>query len=471
MRLSKIVCTLGPASTGLENIEKIIKAGMNVARVNFSHADHETHGKTIRDVRAVSQKLGCDIPLMLDTKGPEVRTGDVTTPILVKKGELVLFTHDTKATYNGTIVHVNYPHFGKDAMNAEVIIVDNGDMTFDLIKRNKDDSVILKANQDGSIGSRRHVNLYGADVSLPSITDKDWKDIAFGVEQKMDFVALSFVRSAKDVEDVRKFIKKKGGTMKIMSKIENRPALKNIAEIIDASDSIMVARGDLGSEMPFEKIPAAQDMIVRMCRAVNKPVIVATQMLESMIKNPMPTRAEVTDVTHAALTGTDMTMLSGETAAGKYPFGAVEAMSRILEETESRIGETDSCYYCDCGHAHNDSAVRAQAAVTMAKSSNAVAIVVMCNTGHTAELLSSYRPNVPVYAFSDSGPLRRLLQLRYGVMPQEMKLKKDPEVNIKLSLSMLAKKKLAKKGDRIVIVARMDASTGPLVTVHLRQIS
>lgn len=469
MRLTKIVCTLGPASNSPENIEKMIHAGMNVARINFSHGDGETHASTIHAVKKIAEANGYDIPTMLDTKGPEIRTGDVAAPIAVKKGEDVLFTFDKKATYDGTIVHVNYPEFGKDALKAEAIIVDNGDMAFTLVKSNPDGSVILKAQQDGMIGNRRHVNLPGADVSLPSITEKDWKDLEFGVQEKMDYVALSFIRTAADVEEVRAFLKKKGSEMKIISKIENRASVQNIGEIIDASDGIMVARGDLGAEMPFQKIPAVQDMIVRMCRAAGKPVIVATQMLESMIKNPMPTRAEVTDVAHAALTGTDTTMLSGETAAGAYPFESVAAMSSILEETESRMSG-GSCGGCDCGRAHDDSAVRAEAAVTMAHSGDASAIVVLCNTGKTAELMSGYRPGVPVFAFSDSPALRRQLAIRFGITPVDITMESDGELNIERALSTLVKKGLAKKKERVVVVARTQVRSGPLVTVHLRNI-
>lgn len=470
MRLTKIVCTLGPASNSPENILKMMHAGMNVARINFSHGDGETHAPTIRAVKKIAEENGYDIPTMLDTKGPEIRTGDVAAPIAVKKGDDVLFTFDKNATYDGVIIHVNYPEFGKDVLNAEAIIVDNGDMTFTLVKSNPDGSVVLKAQQDGMIGNRRHVNLPGADVSLPSITEKDWKDLEFGVQEKMDYVALSFVRTGADVNEVRDFLKKKGSDMKIISKIENRPSVKNIGEIIDASDGIMVARGDLGAEMPFQKIPAVQDMIVRMCRAAGKPVIVATQMLESMIKNPMPTRAEVTDVAHAALTGTDTTMLSGETAAGKYPFDSVAAMASILEETESRMGHGDACGSCDCGHAHDDSAVRAEAAVTMAHSGEASAIVVLCNTGKTAELMSNYRPGVPVFAFSDSPALRRQLAIRFGVTPMDITMESDGELNIERALSSLEKKGFAKKDDRIVVVARTQVRSGPLVTVHLRKI-
>ena len=471
MRLTKIVCTLGPATNTPENILKMMQGGMNVARINFSHGDHETHSTTMRTVKKIAEENGYDIPLMLDTKGPEIRTGDVAEPIPVKKGEQVLFSFDKGAAYDGTIIHVNYPEFGKDVENAEAIIVDNGDMTFTLVKKNKDGSVVLKAEQDGLIGNRRHVNLPGANVSLPSITEKDWKDLEFGVQEQMDFIALSFVRSAADIQEVRAFLKKKKSSMQIIAKIENRQSVDNIAEIIDASDGIMIARGDLGAELPFQKIPAIQDMIVRMCRTSGKHIIVATQMLESMIKNPMPTRAEVTDVAHAALTGTDATMLSGESAAGKYPLAAVDAMSSILEETESRMHGECGCNCCDCGHAHDDSAVRAEAAVTMARSAGAKAIVILCNSGKTAELMSGYRPGVPVFAVSDSPSLRRRLQIRYGITPVAITMESDSELNIDRALATLKKEEHAKKGDRVVVVARTQLRSGPLVTVHLREIA
>lgn len=469
MRLTKIVCTLGPASSNPEKILALMERGMNVARINFSHADHETHGKTIRSVKEVAEKHGYDVALLLDTKGPEIRTGDVTEPIVVKAGEDVLFTYEEKASFDGPVVRVNYPEFGKDAEKADAIIVDNGDMEFSFVKKNKDGSVVLKALNGGSIGNRRHVNLPGADVSLPSITEKDWKDLEFGVRENMDVVALSFVRCAADVKEVRAFLDKKKSPMKIVSKIENRQSVEKIGEIIDASDGIMVARGDLGSELPFEKIPAIQDSIVRMCRAAGKPVIVATQMLESMIKNPMPTRAEVTDVAHAAITGTDSTMLSGETAAGAYPLEAVDAMSAILRESEPRAHGGCSC--CDCGHAHDDPSVRAEAAVTMARSSGAAAIVVLCNTGATAERTSWYRPSVPVYAFSDSPALRRSLQLRFGVMPVDITMESDGELNVERALATMEKKGFAKKGERVVVVARTQVRSGSIVVVHLREIA
>lgn len=468
MRLTKIVCTLGPASFDADNLLALMRRGMNVARINFSHGSQEGHLGTIQRVREIAAKNGYDIPVMLDTKGPEIRTGDVEAPIAVKKGEEVLFTYDKKATHSGTIIHVNYPEFGNDVTQAEAILVDNGELTFAFVKKNDDGSVILRAEQDGMIGNRRHVNLPGANVSLPSVTEQDWSDLEFGVKHELDMTALSFIRAADEIKEVRAFLNKHNSPMKIIAKIETRQSVDNIGEIIDASDGIMVARGDLGAEMPFEKIPAVQDMIVRMCRAAGKPVIVATQMLESMIKNPMPTRAEVTDVTHAAISGTDMTMLSGETAAGKFPLQAVAAMSLILEETEKRVG--CGCNCCECGSAHDDSAVRAEAAATMAKSSDAAAIIVLCNSGRTAELLSGFRPNVPVYAFSDNAALRRSFQLRFGVTPVEMEMAKDCEENIDTALAALEKQGFAKKGDRIVVVARTQERKGPVVTVNLRSL-
>lgn len=467
MRLTKIVCTLGPASSSPDMIAALLERGMNVARINFSHGSHETHLVTINAVKEANAKHGRDVALMLDTKGPEIRTGDVESPIPVKKGEEILFTHDKKASYEGTVIHVNYPDFGKDVAGAESILVDNGELIFTFVKGNADGSVVLRAEQDGLIGNRRHVNLPGADVSLPSVTEQDWKDIAFGVEHEMDYLALSFVRTAEEIREVRAFLEKNKSSMRIVTKIETRASVENIDDIIDASDGIMVARGDLGAEMPFQEIPAVQDMIVAKCRAAGKPVIVATQMLESMIKNPMPTRAEVTDVAHAVITRADATMLSGESAAGKYPLQAVDAMTSIHAETESHLPECHAEGDIDFS---TDNAVRAEAAVSMAHNAKAPAIVALCNTGRTVEIISQLRPRVPVYAFSDSPSLRRKLQLYYGIQPLPIIMESDSELNVERAMSFLAKKGLAEKGQRVVVLCRMEVRTGTHVTVHLRDV-
>jgi pyruvate kinase len=321
MRLTKTICTLGPATANPKSVQALAERGMSIARFNFSHGSHDTHRPNIQMVRDVSEKHDLGIALMLDTKGAEIRTGDRETPLSVKKGELITFSHKlTKDKY--PVLTINYPHFAKDVKDASCIIVDNGDLIFEVVEVAKD-RVVGRAQGDASIGSRRHVNLPGADVSLPSLADKDWDDIKLACEEKMDFIALSFVRNAKEIEEVRTFCKKhKWPNISLIAKIENAVAVRNIDEIIGASDGVMIARGDLGAEVPLEHLPAIQDDILDRCRMAGVPVIVATHMLESMIKNPMPTRAEVTEIAHAALTGADSTMLSGETAAGKYPLEA-----------------------------------------------------------------------------------------------------------------------------------------------------
>lgn len=403
MRLTKIVCTLGPASNTPDMILDLMKSGMNVARINFSHGDQQTHGVTIQAVKDVREQHGYDTALLLDTKGPEIRTGDVSAPIPVKRGEEVLFTYDKSATYEGTIIHVNYPDFGSDVVQAEAILVDNGELTFSFVRSNDDGSVILRADQDGLIGNRRHVNLPGAHVSLPSITEQDWSDIAFGAEQAMDIVALSFVRTADEVKEVRAFLKKKKSPMRVWTKVETRQAVEHIDAIIDASDGIMIARGDLGAEIPFQKIPEIQDAIVDACRRAHKPVLVATQMLESMIKNPMPTRAEVTDVAHAAMTRADGTMLSGETAAGKFPLRAAQAMSLILETTEQRLSSGD------------DGIAPPHEAVTLGDAHHASAIVLVHANEEETLALSRARPSMPIVAFAASADLRRHVQPFFGI--------------------------------------------------------
>ncbi len=441
-----------------------MERGMSIARINFSHGDAEQHRTTIRTVKSTREKLGLDVALMLDTKGPEIRTGDVKEPILVKAGQEVLFTPAEKATFKGPIIHVNYPEFSDDAEEAEAILVDNGELSFTIVRR-EGKGIILKAGQDGAIGNRRHVNLPGAKVSLPSMTDKDWKDLELGIEEEMDIIALSFIRTAEEVKEVKAFLKKKKSTMKVMAKIETRESVKNINAIIAASDSIMVARGDLGAEIAFQKIPAIQDAIVETCRIVGKPVIVATQMLESMIENPMPTRAEVTDVAHAAVTRADCTMLSGETAAGKFPFAAVEAMTSTLVETETNL----TSLQLPSSGSKDERVVRAEAAITMANASGSPAIVVLCNTGRSAEILSMLRPQMPIFAFSDSHALRRTLQMYRGVYPLPLTMEKGTDENTENALGVLQKQKLVKKGQNLVFLCRTQTKRGPIINVHLRK--
>ena len=465
MRLTKIVCTLGPASSTPEMIHALSQSGMNIARINFSHGTQEGHRKTIHTVKEVNEKHGLSIALMLDTKGPEIRTGDVEQPIALTKGQEVVFSPTPVAGETRPVILVNYPEFAEDTKQAEQLLLDNGTLPFEIISI-EGDKVIARALDDGKIGSRRHINLPGAHVSLPSITEKDWSDLALGVEEEMDLVALSFIRTAKEVEEVAAFLRSKGSSMKIMSKIETRESVENIDAIIAASDSIMVARGDLGAELPFQKIPAIQDMIVDKCRRAGKPVLVATQMLESMIEHPMPTRAEVTDIAHAAITRTDATMLSGETAMGQHPLASVRAMHTTLEETESHLPENAEGDACK----QDERSALAHAAVSMAPSVRATCIVVLTRSGKTAEAVSRLRPGIPTIACTELPAVQRSLQLCFGIQPFLIAFDNDPEITAERALALVAEAGFAKKGDNVILVTDARITAGSARSVHVRSI-
>lgn len=391
---------MGPSSNNEAGIRGLAERGMNIARLNFSHGDHESQTKVIHAIKKVNKEDGRTIGMLLDTKGPEIRTADVAEKIEIKAGQEVVFSHkgtDAKLT----TITVNYPEFAQDVKDAPVILIDNGELIFDVVDIG-DDRVVAKARGAGLIGSRRHVNLPGADVSLPSISEKDWADIKLACDEKMDYIALSFIRRGSEVEEVRAFVTKHGHPeIHLMSKIENGVGLKNIEGIVAASDGVMVARGDLGAEIPPEDVPAAQDDIVARCRKAGKAVTVATHMLESMIENPTPTRAEVMDIAYAAMIGTDTTMLSGETAAGKYPFEALEMMDRVLVATEKRlVRDTHSSPVLEQAMEHDASG-----------------IVVRSNDGVLAHALSTFRPQVPVFAVTDSADDARKMQVYFGIVP------------------------------------------------------
>ena len=470
MRLTKIICTLGPASDSLENIFALQQAGMNIARINFSHGTQDQHRKTIHSVQEVNKTKGCDIAIMIDTKGAEIRTGDVAEPILITKGQEVVFSSKALPDEKRPVIMVNYDKFSTDVKGAETILLDNGVMSFECVSIENDGSVIARSHDDGSIGSRRHVNLPGADISLPTMMEKDWSDLQVGVDEHADYVALSFIRTANDVTEVRDYLQKHGSSMKTVAKIETRQAVANIDSIIDVSDAIMVARGDLGAEMPFEKIPAIQDMIVERSRQKGKPVIVATQMLESMIENPMPTRAEVTDIAHAATTRADSTMLSGETAMGKHPLQSVEAMSKILLETEAHQESDDHRErICELG----ERSALAEAGVSMALSIGAPAILILTRTGKTAQSVSHLRPNLPIIACTESPEVVRSMAMLHGVYPVTIALDddKDPDATLARAFKAAMEAGLLQENQQVVVIADTLTNQGPIHSVHIRKVS
>lgn len=476
MRFTRIVATIGPATNSIEKIEELAKMGVNICRLNFSHGDHEFHGQTIKNIRAINKK-GYSLGIMLDTKGPEVRTGDVKEPLKIEAGDLVMFTpRDVTGKEKMKTVKVNYPHFAKDCKDAQCIVIDNGSIEMKIMKIEKD-TVVGKALESGKISSRRHVNLPGAYISLPSFTDKDWKDIKFGIEQDLDFYATSFVRTGEDIQELRAFLLKHKNEAHIIAKIETPQAVENIDDIIQYSDGIMVARGDLGSEVPFEDVPRIQDEIVMKCRVAGKPVIVATHMLESMIVNPTATRAEVTDIAYAAKSQADSTMLSGETAGGQYPLKAVSAMDKVLKANEM----IEPCYDmmadcgCDCGHSHVDIDMprreQALASCVLATKLGADAIIVISKHGQTARAVSNCRPLVPIHAFTDNEGCQRRMMLLWGVIPHCIKFSDNPEQTIAAALDLIKKKGLLKKGQHAVAVSDMKSAGERVMTIQIRTIA
>ena len=469
MRFTKIVATIGPATCSEKNIQKLGDMGVSICRLNFSHGSYEVHGATIDTIRLVNKK-GYSLGVMLDTKGPEVRTGDVEKPIVIKAGDEVLFTSNPTGNEKKTTIKVDYDHFATDVKNARCILIDNGAIEFSVLSIQRG-VVLAKALEDGKIGSRRHVNLPGAHISLPSFTKKGWEDIAFGVSKGVDFIATSFVRTGDDIRELRRFLQKKKSHAHIIAKIETPEAVQNFDEIVDAADGIMVARGDLGAEVPFEDVPMIQDELVRICREKGKPVIVATHMLESMILSPMPTRAEVTDIAYASKIQADSTMLSGETTTGLYPFKAVEAMVRVLETNEKimpSFRREDDCE--DCVAIDLPRREQALAACVLGTKLHADALIVMSRRGRTAAAVSNWRPLIPIYAFADTEHVQRRMMLLWGVQPQCIEFSTDPEKTIQNAIKHLKEKKVFKKGQCAIVVSDIHPGNEPVMTVQVRTI-
>lgn len=468
MRLTKIICTLGPASHSYDAIRTLAKGGMNIARVNLSHGSTEEHERTIADIQRMNTEDGTAVAVMIDTRGCEIRTGDVAQPIAIHQGQEVLFSpHDIHAEKRA-VIHVNYDGFAQDVSETDRIVLDNGSLFFSIAEIRPDGSVLARAQEDGHIGSRRHINLPGADIDLPSVTAADWVDIRRGARAGVDFVALSFVRSAAEVREVQSCIVAEGSHMQVVAKIETQQALVVLPEIIAAADGIMVARGDLGAELPFEQIPAIQDRIVSDCIIAGKPVIVATHMLESMTMNPTPTRAEVMDVSHAAVTRTDCTMLSGETATGAHPAVALDAMDRILRETETHL---PSYAVPTVAGSEDDTAARAAAAATMARTVSARAILTFTHTGRNARMISRHRPNVPIITITDKPAVLRQLQLAYGIIPLLLPFSDDPEENVTQAFTHVLRSGILTNGDAVILLSDARTRGGTVRTLQVRTVA
>lgn len=472
-RHTKIIFTIGPATESEEKLEKLIAAGVDICRLNMAHASHEWTRSTIRRVRGVCDRVGRQIAIMMDVKGPEIRTGDLPAPIMLEAGETFDFlTHgtiDTAGEAGVRCVTVNYPGLSDDVHEGNTLLVDSGLVRMKILEVRKD-RVRCEVIIPGPMGNRRHINLPGVKVGLPALTQKDKDDIVIGLEEGVELFALSFVREADDIDIFRRFLAEREVDGKIIAKIEDQSAITNLDEIIAAADGLMVARGDLGIECPFEQLPIIQRRAVRQCIYKKKPVIVATHMLESMIDNPLPTRAEVTDIANAVNERADCIMLSGETTTGKYPVECVDVMNRIIREVESHQADSPELMEVEL---KSPKALMLRSAVRLATDLGECGIVVFTRSGLLTRVLSSLRPSLcPIFAFTDSKILFKQLLMQWGVEPFMMEFDTDPETTIRKAFGRLktSKHKWAQNGDWMVVITNVIAQEKVIDSIQMRQV-
>ncbi len=465
MKRTKIVSTIGPKSQDPEILKQLSQAGVNVYRMNFSHGDHEEHGAKMDNIR----RLGLPGAIMLDTKGPEVRTGEVKNPFEVNVGDKFTLTID-KGVYEDTgKISVSYPEFINDVEEGNILLFDSV-MKAKITKIQGHDIFCEVIKGKGKIDSRRHINLMGRHVSLPTLTEADWNDIDFGLEKKVDFIALSFCRSAKDIEELREYCKKKGHVPGIISKIENAEAVDNLEEIVQASDAVMVARGDLSDEFPFAKVPQVQRAIIELCREYAKPVIVATQMLGSMQNNIKPTRAEVSDVANAVYQRTSATMTSEETARSIDPVNTVETMAEIIESAEEEFIADPSMFSKE--DIDSDDFIKEQLVISSMLALNTTigidSIVVLTKSGRMADIISNERPEYPIFAITDNELVRNKLSLSWGVVPMMIKFNdNDYEATIEEALNAVKSFEDYKtKKCLLISYYKVNGKEYPLVTIR-----
>jgi pyruvate kinase len=466
---TKIVATLGPASNTRAVIQKMIEAGMSVARLNFSHGNYETHAESIKLIRSLSRTMNRHVGILLDLQGPKIRTGTLKGggPVFLETGKTIRITTQV---ISGTAdkISATYKELTSDTKKGDTILLDDGLIELVVMYKRKDVITCRIAN-GGWLKENKGINLPGVSVSAPSLTAKDIRDLNFGIKMGVDYFALSFVRSADDVLQIKKHIQKQGQNTPVIAKIEKPEAVSNLSTILQVADGIMVARGDLGVEMKPEKVPTIQKTIIKAAILANKPVITATQMLETMSVNPIPTRAEASDVANAIYDGTDAVMLSGETATGKYPVEAVGMMARIAARTERsefmKYNRKHKCVPDDpVAHAVSRSAVK------ILHELNAKGILAFSVSGNTARLISKNRPSEPVFAFSPSMSTCNQLTLVWGITPLYLPNIKDAKQLIEASVRILIHKKLTKTNDLIVIVIGLGFKEGSTNVIKIHRI-
>lgn len=452
---TKIVATLGPATWHKEIMKDMIEAGVNVFRVNFSHGDHETHRRTIRIVKELNREYDCKTAVLADLQGPKLRIGDVEEGAVIKEGEKLEFT-TKKVAGTAQRVYMNYKQFPTDVEPGERILLDDGKLICKVLETNKKDTVITEVVQGGPLKSKKGVNLPNTKVSLPCLTKKDLEDVQVAMEEGVEWIGLSFVRDAADVEELRQIINEFGSFAKIVSKIEKPEAVVDIDNIIDATDAIMVARGDLGVEIPYSSVPMVQKMIVEKCHIKAKPVIIATQMMESMIDSQSPTRAEVNDVANSVCDGADAVMLSGETSVGKYPVKVVETMSNIISHVEATYDvkpNTDNA-----PSIKNERYITKMICYNAAKIADQVgasAILTMTFSGYTALKIAGHRPKTKIIVFTANRQIMNQMSLVWGVDAFFYDRMESTDESFHDIKEILKQSKYVKKGDLVVKIASM----------------
>lgn len=467
MRKTKIIGTIGPASIYYDVMKNLVLNGLNVVRINLSHAKLKDMEIILKNVKKLRKELGVPLPIMIDTRGPELRVKTFSSGVVeIKKGQLFTFTSND-IVGNETMVSINHPQILSNVQVGDKILAVNGLLTFKVVEVTSTD-VVTKALDEGVLSNRKSLFVPGVKLNVPYLNDLDKQDILWAIKNDVELIAASFINSKEDVKTLRKFITKNGGSMQIISKIESQCGVNNLDEIIECSDAIMVARGDLGVEVKMERLPELQKQIIRKTVMRGKTVITATEMLESMIENKRPTRAEVTDVANAVYDGTSCVMLSGETASGQNPELAVKVMSQICLETEKQIQPFDMV---DCDEINSIEDIVSQSAVTASNTENIKAIVAYTNSGLSAGLISRFRPKVDIIGATPSEKVYRQLELRWGVKPILTNEYNTTDEMFNIAVDIVKKNKIAKVGDTVVITCGQPKKPGGTNLIKILKIN
>jgi pyruvate kinase len=464
VRKTKIICTVGPASEKTERLRELIQKGADVFRFNMSHADHAWVRALVPRIRQLAGELGRTVAIMWDTQGPAIRTGDLKKDLILKRGDILELTVRGAKKTEKYSVDVNYRDFVKDVSAGDTVLVDNGLIKLAVLDKGKN-RIRCKVVTPGKLSSRRHINMPGVHVNLPPLTKKDIVDLTLGVELRADFVALSFARQRSDLDELRRFLVRKKSHAMIVAKIEEQSGLRQIDDMIAGADAVMVARGDLGIEMPMEELPIIQRRIVKRCIRLGKPVVVATQVLESMITNPVPTRAEITDAANAVFEQADAIMLSGETTVGRYPVECVKVLHRVA----LRIERSGGAGYAEDVLLENERQKLVASAVVLANSLPDSKLIVFTRHGRMARYVSNMRPrHAPIFAFTPDDEVCRQLALCWGICPIQSGFTKDANKTIAAAEKHLRDNKLAASGDQLVIVSDLGAGETLIDCVQFR---